>query len=688
VALNISSFRHLDVFSAISRGPACDRMFRSSGTSAQGRSRSGFSTTGLAAYRDAIVSGFEAVLRQRGFQGKRGISLIPSTAMWPESSLAAMLEWIAGSMPGERLEIPDEAPLKESSRSRFFNDFRRKIDSANGPVWIFGTTFHYLPLLEAGALPALPEGSIVFYTGGTKGRVRDIGETSFVSWLAGTFGIPVESVISEYGMSELASAAYTVPGAGRRLKFQAGVMPFVVTRILPAVLPSMLQGRPQGTGLLGVFDLNRIDIPAPIITEDVVNLSESGEFQLLGRANTAPLKGCSLLAEPQAPQIQEMSQDARTQQPVYPQGQRLATIPRNAIPSIIVDFSSSQAAQVALTAAMGSQRAATLALEDLAASASSVASGRDCWDTCVNESGILATGARLLIIPPNTHPVALAYPLAVALGAGRQVSVKLTRHQIQGDSFSRLLMRRLEAAGARIDLVPPGFRMAQPHQWNAVLAFGDDATIAAIKNSAGEKTLVAGHGETISVSLVPLDGLAQHLPAIIRDTFSMMQRGCMSSRMLGVMLPESCDREAWRYDRLADLLSHELAAQWWKTWGEAVSPVDAAGIILRGLDASAEPDIALRFPGHGLPAVQASPDGRPATFGPVLSICPVGHGTSPAEILLDWQRRWPQIRLATLPAEMVPLRPLLNGIEIRALGSANRPPWNGLHFGEPLFRPS
>jgi hypothetical protein len=45
------------------------------------------------------------------------------------------------------------------------------VKSARGPLWIFGTTFHYLPLIDAGLLPPFPAGSLVFHTGGTKGRV-------------------------------------------------------------------------------------------------------------------------------------------------------------------------------------------------------------------------------------------------------------------------------------------------------------------------------------------------------------------------------------------------------------------------------------------------------------------------------------------------------------------------------------
>lgn len=682
-ALNISAFRALDVFSVASGGVPAGREFRSSGTSAQGRSRSGFSAAGTDAYRLGITSGFKAVLKARGFAGNRGISLIPSPAVWPDSSLASMVDWIAGTMPVKYMESPGSDPGEIHGKSRFREDFRNVSTSSRGPVWLFGTTFHYLPLLEAGALTRLPPGSLAFYTGGTKGRVRDISESHFVEWLAETLGLPAENIVSEYGMSELASAAYTIAGPDRRLRFQSGVIPFVVTGVSPGQGdPATVQGSAEGTGLLGVFDLNRIDIPLPIVTEDVVTLASDGSFRLLGRANTAPLKGCSLLAEGSQP-VPEAITPPPAASPTGT-GAKPGLRGQSILP-VFSRFVASEEAHHALAGAMGSARAAQLALEDLGAAIDPVLSSREKWDRCIKSSGILETGQNLLIIPPNTHPLALAYPLAIALAAGRQVTVKLTRQESAADSFSRLLLRRLGVTGAHVDTVAPGFRLAGQNRWDAVLAFGDDTTISAIKKASGDTILVAGHGEAISVSLAPLENLGQHMSAIIRDTFAMMQRGCMSSRLLGVILPPGSPPGL---ERIADLVARELAGHWWDTWGEALPAVDSAGLMLRAMEASTKSGVVLKFPGKGLPAVQVTTAAIPATFGPLLNVCPVNAGTTSSEILRLWRSHWPQIKLVTLPAGMVPLESRIDGVEIRSLGAANRPPWNGLHFGEPLFRPS
>src|SRR5690606_1182586 len=48
---------------------------------------------------------------------------------------------------------------------------------------------------------------------------------------------------------------------------------------------------------LVVHDPGRFDFPWPIRTQDVARLHADQSFELLGRYEHAPLKGCSLLAE-------------------------------------------------------------------------------------------------------------------------------------------------------------------------------------------------------------------------------------------------------------------------------------------------------------------------------------------------------------------------------------------------------
>lgn len=689
-AINISSFRCLDVASVAQGDTEGTRIFRSSGTSAQGRSLSSFSGTGLAAYKSAITEGFAQALKSHGADPKaRGISLIPPSADWPESSLAAMVEWLGETMPVDYLKVPGGV----HEEPKFLDDFGRLLKNQDSPVWIFGTSFHFVPLIDRGLLPVLPTGSLAFYTGGTKGKVRDVSEAWLLDSLERGFRIPRSRIISEYGMSELASAAYTLPGPERALRFQKNVVPFVVDGLRPR-----LDGRPpepdsrnslimtasrSGTGLLGVFDFNRVDIPAPIVTEDVVRLAADGSFELLGRAHTAPLKGCSLLAE-----------GTRDNTEKNPPRRAISThdsespkqLENRFVLGAVEAFIKSHEALDAMVQATESRKAAKLALDDLLASITRVLHNQDAWMSCLAASGVGSIGKRLLIIPPNSHPLAVVYPMTLALASGCAVSIRLNRGQNHPGSFICKLVRRLLGTGIQIELLPPEFRFGatdfettppQDPVWDAVMAFGDDATVDVIRSSVPESTLVIGHGEAIAVSMIHLQNLEINLPEILRDTLSLMQQGCMSSRLLGIFVPPETSAT-----QLADEVQDVLRKQWWSAWGEPLPDRHQAGILLRSLGQKI-----LRWPGRGLPVVQIAFDAGPATFGPQIKVCPIPAGTPVNDVLRHWRQAWPQIKLLTLPSDLQGSN-FPPGIDLRPLGCANQPPWDGLHFGKPIFLPS
>ena len=709
-AINISSFRYLNV-SLVAQGTAgAARIFRSSGTSAQGRSLSSFSEAGLAAYQSAITDGFTQTLKSRGADPKtRGISLIPPTADWPESSLAAMVEWLGEAMPVAYLKVPDGI----HEEPKFLHDFRNLLKNQDSPVWIFGTSFHFVPLIDRGLLPVLPRGSLAFYTGGTKGKVRDVGESWLIDSLERGFRIPRSRIVSEYGMSELASAAYTAPGPGRALRFQKNVVPFVVNGLRqplddhptePDSRDSLIMTASRsGTGLLGVFDFNRVDIPAPIVTEDVVRLAADGSFELLGRAHTAPLKGCSMLVEGSNDSSNDSSNagsNAGSHNSSYDDVEKtphLATISARASESpkrlenrfvlaAVEAFIKSHEALDAMVQAIESRKAAKLALDDLLVSITKVLHHQDAWMSCMAASGVRSIGKRLLIIPPNSHPLAVVYPMTLALASGCAVSIRLNRGQSHPGSFVCRLVRRLLGVGIQIELLSPEFRFrktkfqAAPSQdpvWDTVMAFGDDATIDVIRSSVPESTRVIGHGEAIAVSMIHLKNLEANLPEILRDTLSLMQQGCMSSRLLGIFVPPEVSAA-----RLADGVQEVLQKQWWSAWGEALPDRHQAGILLRSLGQKT-----LRWPGRGLPVVQVALDAEPATFGPQIRVCPILAGTPVQDVMENWRKAWPQIKLLTLPSEIQSSN-FPPGIDVRPLGRANQPAWDGLHFGQPIFLPS
>ncbi len=184
------------------------------------------------------------------------------------------------------------------------------------PVIIFGTAFNFVHLLDAmeaaGETMTLPPGSRVMETGGYKGRSRTIPKAELHQAIADRLGLPLELVITEYGMSELSSQAYdtdrsvSLPGstplttttartarpttAGRRLQFPPWCHATVIS---PETRRECALGEP---GLLRIADLANVASVLAIQTEDLAVAHGDG-IELLGRAAAAEPRGCSLLPD-------------------------------------------------------------------------------------------------------------------------------------------------------------------------------------------------------------------------------------------------------------------------------------------------------------------------------------------------------------------------------------------------------
>lgn len=135
----------------------------------------------------------------------------------------------------------------------------------------------------------LPIDSLVVETGGMKSRRRDVDRVSLHRRLAAGFGLPRESIRSEYGMCEMLSQCYTLGGE----TFHAP--PWVRVKVVDPDRPHLEveRGRP---GLLAVFDLANGHSVSPILTEDIVR-EEAAGFEVLGRLGQADLRGCNFLFE-------------------------------------------------------------------------------------------------------------------------------------------------------------------------------------------------------------------------------------------------------------------------------------------------------------------------------------------------------------------------------------------------------
>ncbi len=225
------------------------------------------------------------------------LSLVPERAALPDSSLSFMADHVLA-----RWGSPESATAigprgVETAKARSWAAARQR---DRRPGLVFATAFalaDWLAALERQDLRLrLPHGTVVFETGGFKGRTAELSRADLLSRLAERLGVPAGAVVREYGMTELSSQCYTEALVGGDPDLFVAP-PWVRVRALD---PESLAERPPGEpGLLAIFDLANLGAAAHLLTEDLGAAEGSGcrGFRLLGRAAGAALRGCSLTVE-------------------------------------------------------------------------------------------------------------------------------------------------------------------------------------------------------------------------------------------------------------------------------------------------------------------------------------------------------------------------------------------------------
>ena len=273
------------------------RVFYSSGTTGQSRSQHWHSAESLALYEASLLPWFERHLLPAPVSHLQWLSLTPSASAAPNSSLAYMFDatrihygqpwsFFAGIVGADGSWTIDFAATIEF--------LRRAIQTAT-PVVLLGTAFNFAHLIDHCIAEriylSLSPGSRVLETGGYKGRSRAIPKTELHELIAEHLGVPTTQIVTEYGMSELSSQAYDrVAGDSKPRIFQ--FPPWVRAQIIsPETGEPVADGQ---TGLIRVFDLANVWSVMAIQTEDLA-IAREGGFELLGRAESAEPRGCSLM---------------------------------------------------------------------------------------------------------------------------------------------------------------------------------------------------------------------------------------------------------------------------------------------------------------------------------------------------------------------------------------------------------
>ena len=171
-----------------------------------------------------------------------------------------------------------------------------KASQSAEPVTLLGTAFSFVHLVDYLAAEnlrfKLPSGSRVLETGGYKNRSRVLPRAELHALITERLGVPRENIICEYGMSELSSQAYDTPrpapGAPRLFCFP----PWARVQIIsPETGHEVAEGE---TGLIRIFDLANVFSVAAIQTDDL-GVRRGDGFELIGRAQIAEPRGCSLM---------------------------------------------------------------------------------------------------------------------------------------------------------------------------------------------------------------------------------------------------------------------------------------------------------------------------------------------------------------------------------------------------------
>jgi hypothetical protein len=217
----------------------------------------------------------------------------------PHSSLVHMFEAIRrdfgapeesflGILAGDRSwELNFEAAVRVLERA----------SGKNESLVMLGTAFSFVHLLDHLAEKKLrfklPPGSRVMETGGYKNRSRNLPKSELHALITERLGVSSADILCEYGMSELSSQAYDAAGG-----MSGGARPFRFPPWARAQIISPETGREvrEGeTGLVRVFDLANVFSALAIQTEDLAVRRGEG-FELIGRAELAEPRGCSLMA--------------------------------------------------------------------------------------------------------------------------------------------------------------------------------------------------------------------------------------------------------------------------------------------------------------------------------------------------------------------------------------------------------
>ena len=156
--------------------------------------------------------------------------------------------------------------------------------SRNKKTLLIGVSFALLDFVETYRLEL--KNTIIMETGGMKGKRKELIRAELHETLKQGFG--VNTIHSEYGMTELLSQAYSRSNS----LFKTPPWMQVLTRDTEDALTIQAYGK---TGGINIIDLANINSCAFIATQDLGKVYKDGSFEVLGRFDNSDIRGCNLM---------------------------------------------------------------------------------------------------------------------------------------------------------------------------------------------------------------------------------------------------------------------------------------------------------------------------------------------------------------------------------------------------------
>jgi phenylacetate-coenzyme A ligase PaaK-like adenylate-forming protein len=247
--------------------------FTSSGTT--GSIVSKHHVVDLDVYKQSFRTGFESFYGT--IENYTVLALLPSYLEREGSSLVYMANdmILQSKQPESGFYLHDLETLKNTLTS---------LEAKGQKTLLIGVSYALLDLIEAYSFEL--KHTIVMETGGMKGQRKELVKSELHALLKQGFG--VDTIHSEYGMTELLSQAYSKGGG----VFETPPWMKVLTRDPEDALSIQPNGKSGG---INIIDLANINSCAFIATQDLGKIKSDGTFEILGRFDQSDIRGCNLM---------------------------------------------------------------------------------------------------------------------------------------------------------------------------------------------------------------------------------------------------------------------------------------------------------------------------------------------------------------------------------------------------------